>query len=752
MTGSSAFRRQSGERAQAKPREIAVDGIQAALALAREQRFTEARTLLDRLSSETPCRADVWVLLSQLDLCLGSLDAAAVAARRALDLDPARSEALYVLGRVHKSQGELEAARSCYERAIAAQPNDPDALTSLGLVQRELGQLDRAIATYEQALRIRPGHIEATHNLANALKARGVPTDSVEIDRRRGLSLAQQLERLRLTALSALRDNRIADSLAAFDHVLDISPGAAAAMLHSGEFALEMSSRPLGSVRLRYAEEIFRRDPSLYQAADLARRIALGAGLYERAMHFSARAHALIPLNVTLLEQRLAIPAIADSVDGIRRIRQHYAETLDDLLNRPLNVVDANSLSTMTAFYLAYHGEIDRELQIKSARVMLSSISTLTFTAAHCRTGLRPPGRRRVGFISRFFSWHSIARTTRGIMDRLGREEFEVFMIRIMPAAEDDMTRTMRASADHTVTLDPSFYRAREQIAALNLDMLFYQDIGMEPISYLLSFSRLAFVQCVSFGHPNTTGVPNIDYFISNDRFETPEAPEHYSERLFLLRDLPTLAYYYRPELPIMQRERTSLGLPPDAKLYFCPQTVFKIHPDFDFLLEGILERDPKGVVLLIEGEFEEWNEQLHQRFKRTMPALAQRILFTPRLDPARFLKLLAIVDVVLDTVHFNGMNSSLEAFAVGTPVVTLPTRLQRGRHTQAMYQAMGITECIARSPSDYVAIAVRLVNDGQFAHDIRARIADRNHLLFEQQRVVDEFERFFRTALQESS
>jgi tetratricopeptide (TPR) repeat protein len=59
--------------------------------------------------------------------------------------------------------------------------------------------------------------------------------------------------------------------------------------------------------------------------------------------------------------------------------------------------------------------------------------------------------------------------------------------------------------------------RAHTQLGALELDVLFYQDIGMESVSYFLSFARLASVQCVSFGHPNTTGVPNMDYFISND-------------------------------------------------------------------------------------------------------------------------------------------------------------------------------------------------------------------------------------------
>jgi predicted O-linked N-acetylglucosamine transferase (SPINDLY family) len=51
----------------------------------------------------------------------------------------------------------------------------------------------------------------------------------------------------------------------------------------------------------------------------------------------------------------------------------------------------------------------------------------------------------------------------------------------------------------------------------------------------------------------------------------------------------------------------------------------------------------------------------------------------------AEFVELIAVSDVMLDTLHFNGMNTSLEALAVGTPVVTLPGALQRGRRTTGM-------------------------------------------------------------------
>jgi predicted O-linked N-acetylglucosamine transferase (SPINDLY family) len=329
------------------------------------------------------------------------------------------------------------------------------------------------------------------------------------------------------------------------------------------------------------------------------------------------------------------------------------------------------------------------------------------------------------------------------LIDKLDRDRFEVYALLISPSFEDELTRGIFGSADHAFALEPEVRLAREQIAALHLDILFYQDIGLEPKSYFLAFSRLAHIQCVSFGHPDTTGIPNMDFFVSNDLYETPEAQSHYSERLYLLKDLPTLAYYYRPTRRAAV-SRESFGLPAGAALYLCPQTLFKIHPDLDDLIGRILTRDPNGIAVFIEGYFPQWTGMLRERFARTMPEVMGRVVFLPSMDIGVFLGLLEAADVILDPLHFNGMNSSLESFAVGTPVVTLPTGLQRGRHTQAMYRKMGIPDCIAGSKDDYVDIAVRLGTDRAYAREIRARILARNEALFEDPRVIQEFERFF--------
>jgi predicted O-linked N-acetylglucosamine transferase (SPINDLY family) len=184
--------------------------------------------------------------------------------------------------------------------------------------------------------------------------------------------------------------------------------------------------------------------------------------------------------------------------------------------------------------------------------------------------------------------------------------------------------------------------------------------------------------------------------------------------------------------------------LPANTHVYLCPQTLFKFHPEFDQLLAGILRRDAQGLVVLLEAKVPEWTELLRQRYDRSIADVSSRIRFLPTVTSADFLSLIAASDVMLDTVHFNGMNTSLEAFSLGTPVVTWPSNLQRGRHTSGMYAKMGLDDCIARSLEDYVAIAVRLACEPGLRLAIGNKIRAASHALFEDSNVVREFERFF--------
>jgi predicted O-linked N-acetylglucosamine transferase (SPINDLY family) len=96
------------------------------------------------------------------------------------------------------------------------------------------------------------------------------------------------------------------------------------------------------------------------------------------------------------------------------------------------------------------------------------------------------------------------------------------------------------------------------------------------------------------------------------------------------------------------------------------------------------------------------------------------------------YLRLLRICDVILDPLHFGGGNSSYEALAMGTPVITLPSPFLRGRITAGLYRKMQMIDCIVNTTDEYIALAVRLAKDQAFRQAIRARIAAQSAVLFD--------------------
>src|SRR5690349_9707243 len=297
------------------------------------------------------------------------------------------------------------------------------------------------------------------------------------------------------------------------------------------------------------------------------------------------RACGLEPSLPRRLKLATLVSPIPQSRATIAEERARIDAAMDALLASPdRNGQDPTGMALWSNFHWAYHGLSNRGLQTKAAALYRHLFPSLDHVAAHCRSPDRAKGRIRVGLISQFFRNHSIGRTSRGLFAKLSRDRFEVTAFFVAPAVDDDFSRFIRAHAEHSVDVPRTLSAARDVIEARRLDVLFYQDIGMDPFTYFLGFSKLAPVQCVSFGHPDTTGIPAMDYFVSSDLYESAGAQTDYSERLFLLRDLGTLAYYYRPERVEPHRSRRHFGLPDDAHLYVCPQNLFKIHPDMDEL------------------------------------------------------------------------------------------------------------------------------------------------------------------------
>jgi predicted O-linked N-acetylglucosamine transferase (SPINDLY family) len=272
----------------------------------------------------------------------------------------------------------------------------------------------------------------------------------------------------------------------------------------------------------------------------------------------------------------------------------------------------------------------------------------------------------------------------------------------------------------------------------------------MDTLTYFLAFSRLAPAQCVGWGHPVTCGIPTIDFFISTEGFEPPGGEGHYNERLLKLAKVATPSVYEPRDRTLATLSRSAAGFDESATVYFCPQTLFKLHPDFDAVLAGILRADPKALVYLLQHNHRSAEERLKARFLRGLPDVAERIRFLPRIaGMAHYYSRLKQADVLLDPLHFGGGNTSLEGFSVGTPIVTLPGAFMRGRHTLSMYHAMEISDCIASSATHYAELAVKLGSDPAFRRDVGSRIDAGSPVLYEDERVARELEKAFVKAAQ---
>jgi predicted O-linked N-acetylglucosamine transferase (SPINDLY family) len=373
----------------------------------------------------------------------------------------------------------------------------------------------------------------------------------------------------------------------------------------------------------------------------------------------------------------------------------------------------------LTPFYLAYHGRNNRELMRKLCRTYRAHYSTRT---ALERRLFAHGAKLRIGFVSSFFHLHSVGRTTFGLIKDLPRERFQVHVFASAPHTPALALATRPAAAQFGAGRG-DVARVRAALEAAQLDILIFADVGMHPVTTFLALWRLAPLQMTTWGHSVTSGIDTIDYYISSAAIEPADAQALYSEKLLRLPGF-FLPRYARPAPAAADQARR-------GHTYFCPQSLFKLHPDFDAALNGILERDARGEIVLLGGGAR-WEEALRQRFARSLGERAARVRFTPPASHAPFLRQIAAADVIIDPFHFGGCNTSCEALALGVPVVTLPAFQLPGRFTMGLYREMGLDACIARSPEEFVELAVRLAGDPDHRRAVSAQITERAGALFE--------------------
>lgn len=607
------------------------------------------------------------------------------------------------LGALAHALGLAEAAVEHMRRASGARPTDVALLGNLGALLNAAGKLEEARNCLERAIVLKPGFVSAHFNLGIVLARIGDPNAAARCYER-AIQLDPKHAGAHLNLANLLSEAKVYD----------------AAVKH---YRLSLAARPHPAALVNLGNAL--KEQGYWKESRQA---------YEQALSLS-------PSDGVRIKAATAMPLVPESAEEIDAARQSLTAALQALEARPLTIADPMREIGSTLFALAYQGGNDKPLAQSMARILAKACPALLFTAPHCAAPREAGGKLRVGICSRFLRDHSIGRLMLNLIQHMaatGRYAIFIFSFNRQP---DAVSAEIARYAAEVVTLFANLDEARREIAARRLDVLFYPDIGMEPMTYFLAFARLAPAQCVTWGHPVTTGIPTVDYFLSCDAAEPADGDAHYAEKLVRLGGLPMS--YRRPPRPDPLKDRAAYGLPLDARIYFCAQNLFKIHPELDRAFLEILRRDPQGHLLLLHGGDPHWAALLLGRYRAIAPELLDRVIVLPRQSHQDYMNLLAISDVSLDSLPFSGGNTTYQALAMGTPVVTLPGQFLRGRLSLAIYAKAGVTDLIANDLETYVTLSLRAAQDRPWRADVMARIEAAAGVIFEDQEYLADVEGF---------
>lgn len=627
----------------------------------------------------------------------------------------------------------------CEER-LAAAPLDTQAGAMLGIACVSKGLFAEAADAFAKLVSLSPDQVPPRIWLARCKTTLGDSESAISILRQAALLAKNDAEALLEIGDGFTSARAHEDALEAYTAAETLRPGNAQIAFKKGE-ALQHMKRPQEA--LIEFQRVVQIRPDIPDAYARIGAIEVESGHYERARgRFELAAKYAGPRGVGFQFARAGLtPVIFESNDEIDQVRARVKSEFEALRLQRLRLRDPFIEVGATNSYNTYHGRPNRSLQEVISRTYLAACADLAWTAPNLGTN---GDRIQLGICSAFMWEHTIGRVMLGLFQQLNRTRFEVTLFRTGRAV-DPLGRALDAAVDRVVSLPGSLAAARQVIAGHRPDVLMYTDFGAEPLTSFLSYSRLAPVQVVAWGFPDTSGVPNLDYYASTAVFEPEDAQAQYSETLIALPRL--YSFMFAPEITTESCTKRELGFEDSDRIYVCAQSLFKVHPDFDETVAGILRSDEKARVVFFEGPEPHWSELLRARFARTLGDVAGRAVFLPRLSAPKFQSMLRLADALIDTNHFTGGYTTYLSFANHKPVVTWNGNLMRGRMTQGMYKLMGMEPLSADTTEQFVGMAVRLATDAAFKKDLESQLAERSPRLFEDVAAVRDFERFLVSA-----
>jgi predicted O-linked N-acetylglucosamine transferase (SPINDLY family) len=682
----------------------------------------------------------------------GRLDEAERHGRQALKARPDSFDALHLLGLVEARRGRYAEAAKLIARAAKANPRSGPAQLNLGNALAALGRRAEALQAYDRALAIEPRYAEAHAARGTALHALR-RLDEAEAALRRAVEHKPDLPGAHNNLGNVLKDlGRLDAAAAALRRAIELRPGYADAHGNLGDVLLGQDRPEDAAACYRRAAELAPGDPAWldklgtahYGAENFPEAIAAygrAMDLKSRVLPVSARVRAICDGLIALID----VPQIPASEEAAAETRRRFAEGLArtaDLAagwdGRPSEAEQALLTSAafkVNNFALGYHLEDDRELQRGYAALLTRLLKPEIGEFLKPIEQRRTKGKIRLGVASELLRLHNGAKWTHGWLSHLPAQDYEFFLYSLQGGV-DAMTQKLAALGAYRWLpfREGSYVGALKAIHADRLDVLILPDIGMTVSSRIASLARLAPIQCMTCGHPVTSGSPAIDYFLSGALVEPQDGQEHYSETVVRLPNMGVRLDSAENDAP--PASRADFGLPADRPLFGSVQGLMKYHPRYDALFPRIAREVPGALFVFVaarrQGMTEAFAARLRGAFARHGLDFGRHVRILPFMPHQRFVQLFDALTSSLDTPGWSGGNTTAQALARDCPVVTMPGRFMRGRFSLGMLRMTGLEELCADSPEAYVALAARIAKEPVYRAALSAKIAANKRKLFD--------------------
>ncbi len=327
--------------------------------------------------------------------------------------------------------------------------------------------------------------------------------------------------------------------------------------------------------------------------------------------------------------------------------------------------------------------------------------------------------RIRIGYLSSDFCSHAMSYLIAELFERHDRNKFEIFGYCNSPEDGSPIRARVIAAFDHFVTIRAlSDEAAARRIREDEIDILI-------DLNGLTSGGRLqvirwkpAPIQATYLGFIGPVPLPELDYLLCDDFVVPPANASAYRPVPLPIQGL----YQANDSKRVMgsSMSRAEAGLPDDRFVFCCFSNHYKITEAMFAAWINILRQTGDSVLWLVDDN--KWSRQ-NLRLRALISGVnPQRLIFAPRVDPARYMARLALGDLFLDTFPYNAGTIASDVIRMGLPMISLAGQSFASRMAARMLHAIGADDGIADNYAEYTETAVALATDPVLYRAYRAR------------------------------